>query len=84
MRNVSVNWVSDLINICVRSPNSQVVSEVKMCVKKYRAIPRLFDSLLNNHWKRLRLATVIEIFCVFYKNKKKNPQHVRIEKGLLG
>ena len=81
MRNISVNWVSDLIDVRVRSLNFQVVSEVKVCVKKYRAIC-LFDSAFDNHWKRPGLATVIEIFCVFY-NKKKNPQQVRMAKVCL-
>ena len=71
MRNISVNWVSDLINICVRSLNFQVVSEVKVRVKKYGAIC-LIDSAFDNHRIRFGLATVIEIFCVFY-NKKENP-----------
>lgn len=72
MRNISVNWVSDLINICVRSLNFQVVSEVKMSVEKYRPI-YLCDSAFDNHWKWPGAAAVIEIFCIFY-NKKKNPQ----------
>ena len=72
MRNISVNSMSDLINICVRSLNFQVVSEVKMSVEKYRPI-YLCDSAFDNHWKWPGAAAVIEIFCVFY-NKKKNPQ----------
>jgi len=82
MRNISVDWMSDLINICVRSLNFQVVPEVKVRVKKYRPIC-LFDPTFDNHWIRLGLATVIEIFCVFY-NKKKNPQQVRRANALLG
>ena len=82
MRNISVNWVSDLINICVSSLNFQVVSEVKMSVKKYRAI-YVFDSAFDNTWIRPGMAAVIEIFRVFY-NKKKNPQQIRIAKGFLG
>ena len=74
MRNISVNWVSDLINICVSSLNFQVVSEVKMSVEKYRAI-YLFDSAFDNTWVRPGMAAVIEIFRVFY-NKKKNPQQI--------
>ena len=76
MRNISVNWVSDLIKICVRSLNFQVVSEVKMCVKKYRAIC-LFDFVFDNHWIRPGFAAVIEIFCGFY-NKETNQKQVRI------
>ena len=68
MRNISVNWVSDLIDVRMRSLNFQVVSEVKVCVKKHRAIC-LFDILFNNHWKWLGLATVIEIFCGFYSKE---------------
>ena len=70
MRNVSVNWVSDLIDVRVRSLNFQVVSEVKVRVKKHRAI-RLFDFVFNNHWIRPGLAKVIEIFCGLY-NKETN------------
>ena len=64
MRNISVNRVSDLINICVSSLNFQVVSGVNMSVKKYRAIS-LFDFALDNHWIRCGLAAGIEIFCFF-------------------
>ena len=70
MRNISVNWVSDLINIRVRSLNFQVVSEVKMRVKKYLAIC-LFDFVFDNDWIWTGLSTVIEIFCGFY-NKETN------------
>lgn len=51
MRNISINWVSDLINVRVRSLNLQVVSEVKMRVKKYRAVC-LVDFPFDNRWIR--------------------------------
>ena len=68
----------------MRSLNFQVVSEVKMRIKKHRTI-RLSDFVFNNHWVRLGLATVIEIFCGFY-NKETNQSQVRIMKtnGLFG